>query len=83
MSIESINILAISSLLYDCKISALRQGCKNANTAGDSLLDHKRNDDILKELKEDPVEKKLEKYKEKWLNYVSRMEDIRYPKQLI
>jgi hypothetical protein len=27
--------------------------------------------------------KKLAKYKQKWLNRVSRMEDIRYPKQLL
>jgi hypothetical protein len=38
---------------------------------------------IWEELKVDPVQKKLAQYKLKWLNRVSRMEDIRYPKQLL
>jgi hypothetical protein len=29
------------------------------------------------------VKKKLAQYKQKWLNNVRRMEDIRYPKQLL
>jgi len=28
------------------------------------------------------VENKLAQYKQKWLNHVSRMKDIRYPKHL-
>jgi hypothetical protein len=36
-------------------------------TAGYNLLDHRRNENILQE----------------WLNHVSRMEDIRYPMQLL
>jgi hypothetical protein len=31
----------------------------------------------------DPVVNKSLPYKQKWLNHVSRMEDIRYPKQLL
>jgi hypothetical protein len=38
-------------------------------------------EDIL-ELKVDPVEQKLAQYKQKLLNHFTRMEDIRYPKQL-
>jgi hypothetical protein len=38
---------------------------------------------ILEELKMDPIKKKLAQYKQKLLNHVSRMEDIRYPKQLL
>jgi hypothetical protein len=46
-----------------------------------SLLERSRND-VLEERKVDPVEKKLVQYKQEWLNHVSRMEGIRYPKQL-
>jgi hypothetical protein len=52
------------------------------HTAGYSLLDNRRNKDLLEELKVDPIEKKLAQYKQKWLNHVRRMKDIRYPKQL-
>jgi hypothetical protein len=51
-------------------------------TAGYSSLDRRRDEDIWEELKVDPVEKKLAQYKQKWLNRDSRLEDIRYPKQL-
>jgi hypothetical protein len=51
-------------------------------TAGYSLLDHRRNEDILEELRVDPVKKKLAQCKQKCLNHVSRMEDIRYPKEI-
>jgi len=53
------------------------------HTAGYSLLDHRRNEDILEELTVDPLENKLAQYKQKELNHVSRMEDIRYPKELL
>jgi len=46
--------------------------------AGYSLLDRRRNVDIL-ELKVDTVRKKLAEYKQKLLNHISRTEDIRYP----
>jgi hypothetical protein len=48
-----------------------------------SLLDRRRNEDILEEAEVEPVEKKLAQYKQKWLNHVSRMEDSRYTKQLL
>jgi hypothetical protein len=35
------------------------------HTAGNSLSDHTRNEDILEDLKVDPVEKKLAQYKQK------------------
>jgi hypothetical protein len=44
-------------------------------TAGYSSLDHRKNEDILEELKVGSVEKKLAQYNQKWLSYVSRMED--------
>jgi len=52
-------------------------------TTGYSLLDQRRNENILQELKVDSAEKKLAQCTQKWLNHVSRMEDIRYPKQLL
>jgi hypothetical protein len=39
------------------------------STAGDSLLDHRRNEDILEELKVDSVGQKLAQYKQKLLNH--------------
>jgi hypothetical protein len=55
-----------------------------ARTAGYNLLDHRRNEDILEELRIEPSEKKLKQYKQKWLNQVNRLEDlIDTPKQLL
>jgi hypothetical protein len=50
------------------------------HTARYSSFDYRRNEDISQKLKVDPVEKKLARYKQKWLNHVSRMEDVRYTK---
>jgi hypothetical protein len=62
------NILTASPLLYDCAAWTLKQRdirrIKGAemkfvrSTAG-CTPDHRRNEDILKELKVDPVEKEL------------------------
>jgi hypothetical protein len=52
------------------------------HTAGCSLSDHTRNKDV-EELTVSSVQKKLAQCKQKWLKYVSRMEDIRYPKQVL
>jgi hypothetical protein len=46
------------------------------------LLDHRENADILGELNAHPV-KKIVQYKENWLHHVSKMKDIRYPKQFL
>jgi hypothetical protein len=43
---------------------------------GYSLLDHKRNKDVLEECKVDPVENKVAEYKQRILNHVNRMEGI-------
>jgi len=53
------------------------------HTAGYGLLDHRRNEDMLEELKVDLVKKKLAQYKQKCLNLLGGMEDIRYPKQFL
>jgi hypothetical protein len=49
-------------------------------TAGYRVLDRRRNEDILEELTVNPVQKKLVQCKQKWLNHVSRMQNIRYQK---
>jgi len=56
---------------------------KKSLTAGYSLLDHRRNEDILEGSKVDLVKEKLAQYEEIRLNYVSKREDIRYSKQLL
>jgi hypothetical protein len=52
-------------------------------TVGYSLLDHRRDEDILQEFKKHSFEKKVAQYKQNLLNHVSRMEDIRYTKHLL
>jgi hypothetical protein len=42
-------------------------------TARYTLWDRKRNEDILDELKVEPVDEKLRRYKSNWLRYVTRM----------
>jgi len=42
-----------------------------------SLLERRRNEDILVELAVDPVQNELAQYKQQCLNRVSRMEGIR------
>jgi hypothetical protein len=51
-------------------------------TRGYSSLDHSRTEDGLEEFEVYPIEWKLAQYKQKWLNHISRMEDIIYPKQI-
>jgi hypothetical protein len=42
-------------------------------TAGYSLLDHRRDGDILEELEVDAIENELAQNKQKWLNHVGSM----------
>jgi hypothetical protein len=42
-------------------------------------FDYRRNHDVLEECKVDPVETKLVQSKQKWLNHVNSIENIRYP----
>jgi hypothetical protein len=51
-------------------------------TAGYTLLNHKRNEEIL-ELHVTPLEDKLCTYTRKWFQHVHIMEDNRLPKQLL
>jgi hypothetical protein len=54
-----------------------------ALTAGYTLLNHKRNEEILEEFHVTPLEDKLCTYRHKWSQHVHRMEDNRLPKQLL
>jgi hypothetical protein len=42
-------------------------------TAGDTRIDHKRNEEILEELEVEPVKENLRRYKSNWLRHVPRM----------
>jgi len=52
-------------------------------TAIHILFDHKRNKDILAELKVEPVDEKLRRYKSNWLRHVRRMNSNRIPKIML
>jgi hypothetical protein len=45
-------------------------------------LDHKRNEEILEEVKE-PVDRKPKRYKSNWLQHVTRMENKRMSKAML
>jgi hypothetical protein len=47
-----------------------------------TLLDHKRNEEILEELHVTSLDEKLCTYRHNWFQHVHRMEDYRLPKQL-
>ncbi|KAJ4433726.1 hypothetical protein ANN_16037 [Periplaneta americana] len=49
-------------------------------TAGYTLLDRKRNEEILEQLEVESVEEKITRYKFNWLDHVRRMENSRIPK---
>jgi len=48
--------------------------------AGYTLLNHKRNKEILEEFKVEPVDKKARRYKSNWVQHVTRMNSSRMPK---
>jgi hypothetical protein len=85
--------LALPTLLYGSEIWTIKQCDKNRlriaemkylqRTAGYTLLDHKRNENILEELHVTQLEDKLRTYRHKWFQHVHRMEDISLPKQLL
>jgi len=55
---------------------------KRFKAAGYTLLNHKRNKEILEELKVEPVDKKLRRYKSNWV-HVTRMNSNRMPKIML
>ncbi|KAJ4440667.1 hypothetical protein ANN_08814 [Periplaneta americana] len=51
-----------------------------SRTAGYTLLDRKRNEEILEQLEVESVEEKINRYKLNWLDHVRKMENSRSPK---
>jgi hypothetical protein len=86
-------ILALPTLLYGSQILTIKQCDKYRlrtaeikylrRTAGYTLLNQKRNEEILEELHVTALEDKLCTYRHKWFQHVHRMEDNRLPKQLL
>ncbi|KAJ4434195.1 hypothetical protein ANN_22743 [Periplaneta americana] len=66
-------------------ISRLRAAEKKylRRTAGYTLLDHKRNEDILQKLNMQPLEEKVTEYRNRWLEHISRMEAGRTPQEML
>jgi hypothetical protein len=52
-------------------------------TAGYALYDHKRNEEILEELKVEPTDENLRRYKSNWLRHLTRMINNRIPKIML
>ena len=51
-------------------------------TAGCTKWDYKRNDDVLKELRLEPVIKYIQEYQNKWMNHLRRTSSDRIPKAM-
>ena len=51
--------------------------------AGYMLLDDKRNDKVSEELKAEPADEKLRRYKSNWLRHVTRMDNNRMLKIML
>jgi len=48
-----------------------------------NLFDHKRNEGILEEMKVEPIDEKLRRYKSNWLRHVKRKNNNRMPKIIL
>ena len=51
--------------------------------AGYILFDHKRNEDIVEDLKVEPADEKLIRYKSHWQRHVTRMNNNSMPKIML
>ena len=81
--------LAVPAVLYGSEIWTLRQRDKKRlilnemkffRTAGYTHFDDKRNEEILEELKVEPVDKKLNRYKSNSLRHITRINNNGMPK---
>ena len=90
--IKVCNALAVPILLHGSKIwTHQRKGEKRLRAiemkifreTGYTLFDDKRNDKILLELKAEPADVKLRRYKSNWLRHVTRMDNNRMPKIML
>jgi len=52
-------------------------------SAGYTLCDHKRNEEIWEELEVEPIDEKLRRYKSNWLRHVPRMNSKRMPEIML
>jgi hypothetical protein len=52
-------------------------------TAGYTLFDHKSKEEMLEDLKMEPVDEKLRRYKSNLLRHVTRMDGNRMPKIML
>jgi hypothetical protein len=92
-SLKLYKTLTLPTLLYVSEIWTIKQCDKNRlrtaeikylrRTAGYTLFDHKRTEEILEELHVTPLEDELCTYRHKWFQHVHRMEDNRLPEQLL
>jgi hypothetical protein len=86
------NALALPILVYGSEIWTLRQKDKKRltsieikffRTAGYTLFDHKRIEEILEELKVKSVDEKQRRYKSNWLQHVTRKNNNCMPKIML
>ena len=87
------NTLAIPTLLYGCETWAIRRKDESRITAAEMKFlrrtakytwqDHKRNEDILTELKVVPALEKIYDYRNKWSQHVDRMTRSRLPNLIV
>jgi hypothetical protein len=52
-------------------------------TAGLTLWDHKKNQEILKNLKGEPIFKFIQNYRANWKEHIERMDSSRIPNNLL
>ncbi|KAJ4431336.1 hypothetical protein ANN_19933 [Periplaneta americana] len=65
------------------RAGSLKATPEAAEARGYTLLDHKRNEDILQELNMQPLEEKITEYRNRWLEHISRMEAGRTPQEML
>jgi hypothetical protein len=90
--IQIYNTLALPTLLYGSENCAMKANDKTRITAVEMRFlrttakyiwsNYKRSDDILKELKTEPLMEKVLKYKNNWIRYVNRKQRDRISKLL-
>lgn len=86
------NTFAISILKYGCKVWALKKKDKGRITAaemqftrrsaGYTLLNKKKNADIMNELRATSIIVKIRNYRRRWNEHINRIEEERSPKRI-
>jgi hypothetical protein len=52
-------------------------------TAGPTLWDHKRNEEILRNFEVEPISKFIQNYRAKWKEHIEKMDSSRIPNNLL